>query len=669
MSYKNQIIEKILIEWAYRVDNGMPNPKNKEHISILSEVFFDLGLSEIKNEFIQILLTEEDKSEEERLKPIFKNPILNKIVTYQNKDGKEQKGLVGNLLSNPKDNPGRIAAEKLLPAEGTPQRDKINSELGGDDTSQQPPSDPSAGGEQPQPQTGGSLDPKTDAGKSYIDSLPDSDPAKPKKSEQNKYEPQPNGYVGPKNKSVIKGSPIESEEYQRELEPSDEEFAKRNSKDENPTPPPPIRLESLIPNPKFPKRYVKVLERMMNSRVSANTAKWSHFSDIEGGQGKISAQAGELLTLMGATMSDEEFTNLTNELLKHERELLKKHPAIFKKKDSKGKMVDNPGSRILDRSWVRAARQSRKVILTRLEKQYGKGTEIVAGAWDSKNEVEAMGLQNYKENKGFSTDIYLKVKKPDGEEVLDEVSLKKSKDVNFLNSGAGKFFDWDENLPDNINQNVYRDKQRERNIKFVNDNKQQVEEFLNSDKGKSIQAELKKKKLTFEQALEGNSRDRQKILYMCAVEMGKMGNDSAKQVVDETQRAHLEFIEKSIEAISTNDKMKEGMLQTIRDEFPLKSVSEGEETMAIGDMSLDKDTMKEMFGTSDYNEIKERLVAKSGPPPFLGYQAEVGGDVIPIAKVDIREDGIGYGGNIRFDMKLDGRFADRLKEATEDVYV
>ena len=151
--------------------------------------------------------------------------------------------------------------------------------------------------------------------------------------------------------------------------------------------------------------------------------------------------------------------------------------------------------------------------------------------------------------------------------------------------------------------------------------------------------------------------------------MAEVGNDSAKQVVDETKRAHLEFIEKSIEALSTNDKMKEGMLQTIREEFPLKSVSEGEETMAIGDMSLDKDTMQEIFGTSDYDKIKEKLVAKSGPPPFLGYQAEVGGDVIPIAKVDIREDGIGYGGNIRFDMKLDSRFADRLKEATEDVYV
>ena len=668
MSYKNQIIENILIEWAYRVDNGMPNPKNKEHISILSEVFSDLGLSEIKNEFIQILLSEDKADEADRLKATFKNPVLNKIVTYQNKDGKEQKGLVGNLLSNPKDNPGRIAAEKLLPAEGTPERDKINSELGGDDKSQQPPSGPSAGGEQPQPQTGGSLDPKTDAGKSYIDSLPDNDPAKPKQKEEDKYKPQPNGYVGPKNKSLTKGSPIESEEYQRELEPSDEEFNKKNSKDANPTPPQPIKLESLITNPKVPKRYIKVLERMMNSRVSSKTAKWSHFSDIEGGQGKISAQAGELLTLIGTTMSDEEFTNLTNALLKHERELLEKHPAVFKKKDKKGNMVDNPGSRILDKSWVVAARQSRKVILAQLEKQYGKGTKIIAGAWDSKKEVEAMGLQNYKKNKGYSTDAYFKVQTPDGEELLHEVSLKKSKNVNFMNSGAGKFSDWDDNLPDEINQNVYRDKQRERNLKFVNDNKQQVEDFINSDKGKSIQSELKQKGLTFEQALEGNSRDKQKILYLIAKGMSEMGNDSAKQVIDETQRAHSEFKKKAIEAISTNDKMKEGMLQTIRDEFPLKSISEGEETMAIGDMSLDKDTMKQMFGTSDYNKIKERLVAKEGPPPFLGYQAEVGGDVIPIATVDIREDGIGYGGNIRFDMKLDPRFANALKDATENVY-
>lgn len=81
----------------------------------------------------------------------------------------------------------------------------------------------------------------------------------------------------------------------------------------------------------------------------------------------------------------------------------------------------------------KAATQSRKAIIDRLEKQYGEGTTIVASSWDAEGEVEAMGIQNYKENKGFSTDMYLRVRKPNGEEVLDEISLKKSKDVNFLN--------------------------------------------------------------------------------------------------------------------------------------------------------------------------------------------------------------------------------------------
>ena len=109
-------------------------------------------------------------------------------------------------------------------------------------------------------------------------------------------------------------------------------------------------------------------------------------------------------------------------------------------------------------------------------------------------------------------------------------------------------------------------------------------------------------------------------------------------------------------------------MASIREEFPLKAVSEGEETMAIGDMSLDKDTMVEIFGTSNYDDIKEKLVSEPGPPPFLGYQADVGGDVIPIAEVGIREDGVGYGGQIKFEMKLDSRFAKTLKAATSKVY-
>ena len=220
---------------------------------------------------------------------------------------------------------------------------------------------------------------------------------------------------------------------------------------------------------------------MINSRYTNETKKWEHFSDISGGAGLAPAQAGELMTMMGSTMSDDEWNTFKTKILEHEKELKNNHKDVFMKKNKKGGYVDNPGSRIVDSTWVRAADNNRKIILARLKKQYGEGTEVSASAWDTKDEAEAMGMDNYAENKGFSTDMYLRVKKPNGEEVLDEVSLKKSKDVNFLNSGAGQFFTWlDNDVPDEINQNVYKENQRKHLVDTAGKLKSQIEQLLES---------------------------------------------------------------------------------------------------------------------------------------------------------------------------------------------
>ena len=220
-----------------------------------------------------------------------------------------------------------------------------------------------------------------------------------------KEKAQSNGYVGEKDKTVKKGDPSTTEEYQREPEPNDDTFEKKNKKHKNPIPPPAIDLSDIVKNPKFPKRYMKMLERMVNTRLNTKTKKGEHFSDIPGGAGQIKAQSGELIALMGTTMSKEEFDELTNRLLAHEEALIEKNPTVFKKKNKDGKWIPNPGSRIVDKTWVQAARDNRKAVLQRLEKQYGKGTKIVGGAWDSKDEVEAMGLSEYEKNKGFSRDL------------------------------------------------------------------------------------------------------------------------------------------------------------------------------------------------------------------------------------------------------------------------
>ena len=62
MTHISKIIEDILVEWAYRVHNGMPNPKNTEHIQQLRESMEELNLpNNVIYQVIQNLINEEDK--------------------------------------------------------------------------------------------------------------------------------------------------------------------------------------------------------------------------------------------------------------------------------------------------------------------------------------------------------------------------------------------------------------------------------------------------------------------------------------------------------------------------------------------------------------------------------------------------------------------------------
>jgi len=167
------MIEQILEEWAYRVDSGIPNPKNPTHLRELADVLDELGLSQIKSELITNLLEADDKN--------FKSSVLNKTVKYTDKNGDEAEGKVGNLLRLGQDSSGRKAAEKLLPKDGTPERDAINNELGGEgqpsrDIEKEKEKKDGGEGEQiAQPETGTAL--KGKAGDSYRESLPKNDPA------------------------------------------------------------------------------------------------------------------------------------------------------------------------------------------------------------------------------------------------------------------------------------------------------------------------------------------------------------------------------------------------------------------------------------------------------------------------------------------------------------
>ena len=140
----SKLINEILSEWAYRVDNGTPNPKNPLHIEVLSDVLSEMGMDNIKGELLESL-TEADKQ--------FTNPILNKEIPYKAKDGSTKKGIVGNLLRLPKDSEGRKAAEKMLPPDEKGREaamKDLGSEKDGHSTTPQPKKEPTdkEGGEE-----------------------------------------------------------------------------------------------------------------------------------------------------------------------------------------------------------------------------------------------------------------------------------------------------------------------------------------------------------------------------------------------------------------------------------------------------------------------------------------------------------------------------------------
>ena len=60
----SELINEILSEWAYRCDDGMPNPKNPIHLKELSDVLSEMGLSHIKNTLVENLLMEKGKTPE-----------------------------------------------------------------------------------------------------------------------------------------------------------------------------------------------------------------------------------------------------------------------------------------------------------------------------------------------------------------------------------------------------------------------------------------------------------------------------------------------------------------------------------------------------------------------------------------------------------------------------
>lgn len=232
--------------------------------------------------------------------------------------------------------------------------------------------------------------------------------------------------------------------------------------------------------------------------------------------------------------------------------------------------------------------------------------------------------------------------------------------------------------PADIKQGIDKD-EYERAKSLLSASNKEASDGEIADKIKRI---MKKEKIkdwsTFVDKLESGDlklklRDKNKIMLNAILATKTETGEKHRKDMKQRER---DFAKNAIGAISKDPVMKAGTLKSLRNNFPLKDVSEGSESMIIGDSVFSKSVLGKMFGTNDFNQIKDKLVVEidSSGQPYLGYSVEVDTDgngesdnIIPISDINVRADGLGYGQTIKHEMKLRKDFFKRLQSVNEEM--
>jgi hypothetical protein len=365
-------------------------------------------------------------------------------------------------------------------------------------------------------------------------------------------------------------------------------------------------------------------------------------------------------------------------------------------------------------TWVKAAKANSSAILRMMYDTHGPDYEIVGSAWDIQEEFEALG-QDYGE-KGYSTDIMFTVKVGD-KIVKDEISLKQSlKGQRLLNKTIGSVFEDTGILPQHLQQkgvSAFKDNQIKNIDNFYQNNRMNISEYLNNidgienfdkvllkvavdmdsaTKDKTIESfegfisQYKKdlaenpnlvlsrdyiKENLKKWADKSDKRAIDKVSITLGRLMTEAGDPLGVEFVEQQKLIAKEHAKEVATFIQNDDKAKEVVMNVVRDNFPLKSVSDGDENIILGEFVISKKVMEGIFGTSDWNQVVESLeVNPDANPPMIEYRAKVAGQdkVIPITEVGIREDGEGYGGLHKFEMKVAENFGKNVESVSRDIY-
>ena len=227
--------------------------------------------------------------------------------------------------------------------------------------------------------------------------------------------------------------------------------------------------------------------------------------------------------------------------------------------------------------------------------------------------------------KGYSTDVFFKVKSPEGDTFFAEISLKQGLTANLHNGTVGSTFK-DFDLPMHLKPSTYSDNQVANNDNYLQNNQHNVREFINnldttdpdfeetlagvakemspnsSTNQESIILQFKEmitnaqedllsdEDLVIDRNYVGSIRqagaktkggvtsgkkETLKPFVVLARLQSKYGDDTATTFIDGQKKLSKDYARSLITEIGQSKEAKEVVLKSVQEKLPLKSVANG----------------------------------------------------------------------------------------------
>jgi hypothetical protein len=450
-------------------------------------------------------------------------------------------------------------------------------------------------------------------------------------------------------------------------------------------------------NTKIPTTQKQLLELLMNAK---NTSKYKKITDFipEGsplypGAGQINSQAGELIAMTMIALSDKDAKDLVkyvNEKYSEVRNGYKQ--GSDEKPPTKKQITDTDKAYQVTRDWFDSGYNVRQAAQYALMEDFPNKNLKLEDAvkyvsWDDLVGMrqKISGIYDYKNSKEKSTDMSMIIDIPGIGKKWWEISLKKSFVAMLLNSGVGALAekcgtDW----PDEIAPETYKNSQKKaysdgatpefkkdllsqinivkkkmttgEKLSNVEDGvRSGIKELSGSKKGKEILDKKNNSEDIMNFILTTSNRHTRKAQLAVHKQRADNGDKKSANVVKKVDDLSREYTANVISSMN-KEPVKSHVQGILRANIPLKGIMEGHEKLFAGQYTLSEKSVTQALGVDRWTDVEENLVVETDSKTGENYICyKVKGKkgeakTIKIAAIGIREDGIGYGGDHKFEL-------------------